>query len=332
MTNFSNDVLGIGNAIVDILSRCDDDFLQHHDLPKGHMQLIDAARADQLYQAMGPAIEISGGSAANTCAGVASFGSKSAFAGKVRDDQFGRVFAHDIQSIGVTYNTPAASTGAPTARCLVLVTPDGERTMNTYLGASIEFGSSEIDEKLISESQILYLEGYLYDPPEAQAAFHSAATLAEKSGAQVALSLSDSFCVDRHRSTFRSFVKNQVNILFANKEEVCALYETQSFDTAIKAASEDCSLAALTRGSEGSIIVTPDDYIEVAAEPIKEIVDTTGAGDLYAAGFLHGYTKHLSLDICGQLASLAASEIISHLGARPEQSLSELAKRRGYLG
>ncbi len=331
MNSFSHDVIGIGNAIVDILSRCGDDFLQNFDLPKGHMQLIDSDRADQLYQAMGPAIEISGGSAANTCAGLASFGSKAAFIGKVRDDQFGRVFAHDIQSIGVTFQTPKALTGAPTARCLVLVTPDGERTMNTFLGASVEFGDGEIDEILISESKILYLEGYLYDPPEAQSAFHSAAEFAKKSGAKVALSLSDSFCVDRHRSTFLNFIKSKVDILFANEEEICALYETQSLEDAIQAVSNDCSLAALTRSSKGSIIVNSDDRIEVAAEPVQEIVDTTGAGDLYAAGFLHGYAQNLHLANCGKLASLAASEIISHLGARPEQSLHELAKKHGYL-
>ncbi len=325
------DIVGIGNAIVDILARCDDAFLDAQSLPKGHMQLVDAKQADLLYEHMGPAVEISGGSAANTCAGLAAFGGRTAFIGRVADDQFGRVFTHDIQSIGVNYETPPANDGAPTARCLIFVTPDGERTMNTFLGASVELGNGEVNLKTVADARILYLEGYLYDPPEAQTAFHQAADHAAKSGRKVSLSLSDSFCVERHRGAFKTFIKKNVDILFANEEEICALYETNSFESACDAIRKDCSLAALTRGPAGSVIVTPDEIITVAAQPVEAVVDTTGAGDLYAAGFLYGYANGHPLMRCGQLGGLAASEIISHIGARPEQKLNELAKEKGYL-
>ncbi|MGI9386340.1 MAG: adenosine kinase [Methyloligellaceae bacterium] len=325
------DVLGIGNAIVDILARCDDAFLDSQGLPKGHMQLIGADEADRLYREMGSAIEISGGSAANSMAGIASFGGKAAFIGRVADDQFGRVFAHDIRSIGVAYDTPAAEDGAPTARCLILVTPDGERTMNTYLGASVELGNGEVNANAIADARILYLEGYLYDPPEAKAAFHEAADHAKAAGRKVALSLSDSFCVERHREAFHSFIRTHVDILFANDEEIRALYETDSFDAACSSASKDCPLAALTRGAKGSVIVSKDGVVEIPAEAIDKLVDTTGAGDLYASGFLFGVAQDLPLSTCGALASLAAAEIISHIGARPEQDLSTLAESRNLL-
>lgn len=325
------DVLGIGNAIVDILARCDDAFLEAQGLPKGHMQLIAAEEADRLYREMGPAIEISGGSAANSMAGLASFGGKASFIGRVANDQFGRVFAHDIRSIGVAYDTPAAENSAPTARCLVLVSPDGERTMNTYLGASVELGNGEINARDIGDARILYLEGYLYDPPEAQAAFHEAADHAKAAGRKVALSLSDSFCVDRHREAFLSFIRTHVDILFANEDEIRALYQKDSFEAAFAAAAQDCALVALTRGASGSVIVSEDGVIEVAAEPIDKLVDTTGAGDLYAAGFLFGLARDLPLPACGALASLAAAEIISHIGARPEQDLGALAVQRKLL-
>lgn len=325
------DVLGIGNAIVDILARCDDAFLQAQGLPKGHMQLIRAEEADQLYREMGPAVEMSGGSAANSMAGLASFGGKAAFIGRVADDQFGRVFTHDIRSIGVAYDTPAVKNGAPTARCLVLVTPDGERTMNTFLGASVELGNGEINAEAIADAKILYLEGYLYDPPEAQAAFHEAADHAKAAGRKVALSLSDSFCVERHRQAFLSFIRSHVDILFANEDEIRALYEADGFEAAATAIATDCPLAALTRGPAGSVIVSEDSETIVAAEPIDKLVDTTGAGDLYAAGFLFGQARGLSAATCGALASLAAAEILSHIGARPEKELGALAVRRNLL-
>ncbi|MGH1349828.1 MAG: adenosine kinase [Methyloligellaceae bacterium] len=326
------DVLGIGNAIVDIISRCDDALLEELNLPKGNMQLIDAEQADKLYEKMGPAIESSGGSAANTIAGLASFGGKGAFIGKVANDQFGKIFSHDIRSIGVEFTTPLAENSSPTAKCMIFVTPDGERTMNTYLGASTELDQGEVDEELIKTAKVVYLEGYLYDKEEAKAAFHQATEIAAKYGTKVALSLSDAFCVNRHRDDFRKLVKEGVDILFANEEEICALYEVESFDEAAALVKAECQVAALTRGSKGSVIVTPNETHEVNAHYVSEVVDTTGAGDLYAAGFLFGYANNQSLVSCGQLAGLAAAEIISHLGARPEENLAELAKKEGLLG
>ncbi len=325
------DVLAIGNAIVDILARCDDAFLEARGLAKGHMQLVSAEEADRLYGDMGPAIEISGGSAANSMAGIASFGGRAAFIGRVANDQLGRVFTHDIRSIGVAYDTPAAENGAPTARCLVLVTPDGERTMSTFLGASVELDNGEINPQAICDARILYLEGYLYDPPEAKAAFHEAADHAKAAGRKVALSLSDPFCVERHRDAFLSFIRTHVDILFANEFEARALYQCDDFNAALQAASTDCPLAILTRSAKGSVIVSGNGAIEVAANPVEKVVDTTGAGDLYAAGFLFGLARGLPLGDCGALASLAAAEIISHIGARPEQNLGVLAKSRNLL-
>jgi len=323
------DVVGIGNAIVDIIARCDDDFIAAEGLAKGGMRLIDAAEADRLYSQMGPATEMSGGSAANTCAGLASLGARTAFIGKVAGDQFGTVFAHDIRAIGVEYETTQSHSQSPTARCLVLVTPDGERTMSTYLGASTELGNGEIVPELIRTARITYLEGYLFDPPEAKAAFHEAARIAAEAGRQVALSLSDTFCVERHRAAFRSLIQGGVDVLFGNQEEVCALYETDTLDDALAQLRAECTLAAVTRSGAGSIIMTPEDTIEVPAAHVDEVVDTTGAGDLYAAGFLHGLARGRSLEECGRLASLAAGEIISHIGARPETSLADLAKSKG---
>lgn len=326
MSGAEIDVLGIGNAIVDIISRTDDAFLNDHKLSKGHMQLIEADDVNRLYDAMGQAVEISGGSAANSCAGLASFGSKTAFIGKVADDQFGRVFAHDIRSIGVTYETAYAANDVPTACCLVLVTPDGERTMNTFLGASQSLASSDIDADLVSKAKISYLEGYLFDPEEAKQAFYHAADIASDAGRQVALSLSDSFCVDRHRDAFRHLIKNNIDILFANEEEILSLYQVSDFSEAVAAVREECALAALTRSAKGSVIITPDEEISVAAQPVDEVIDTTGAGDLYAAGFLHGIAQDAELAQCGRFGSIAAAEIISHIGARPEKNLAELAK------
>jgi sugar/nucleoside kinase (ribokinase family) len=325
------DVLGIGNAIVDVIARCDDAFLAQHAMSKGHMQLILAAEAEALYGAMGPGVEVSGGSAANTCAGIASFGGNAAFIGRVAQDQLGRIFSHDIRSIGVDFDTEPAVDGAPTARSLILVTPDGERTMNTFLGASIELGEAELDRARIEGARLTYLEGYLFDPPLAQAAFHEAARIAAAAGRQVALSLSDAFCVARHRAAFRSLIQGGVDLLFANEEEICMLYEVDDFEQAAQAVRGECRLAALTRSAKGSLIVTPEERIEIQAAPVEKVVDVTGAGDLYAAGFLYGHAVGCDLNTCGKLASLAAAEAIGHLGARPEASLAELARSDGLI-
>ncbi len=325
------DIVGIGNAIVDIIARCDDDFLNAHELSKGHMQLIDAGEAEALYSVMGPAVEISGGSAANSCAGVASLGGKAAFIGRVADDQFGRVFSHDIRSIGVAYETATANGGPPTARSLILVTADGERTMNTFLGASVELGKDEIDHAMIAGAKITYLEGYLFDPPKAQVAFHEATRVAAAAGREAALSLSDAFCVERHRAAFRSLIQGDVELLFANEEEIIALYEVNSFGEAVEAVRTECPIAALTRGAQGSVVVTPDGLVDIPVNPVEHIVDTTGAGDLYAAGFLYGHATGRDVETCGKLGSLAAAEIVSHLGARPETELRALATQKGLI-
>jgi len=328
----SYDVVGIGNAIVDIIARCDDAFLSKHDLAKGFMRLIPAGEAGRLYEAMGPAIERSGGSAANTIAGLASFGAKCGFIGRVAADQFGGIFRHDIRSLGVAYDTPPADEGEPTARCLIFVTPDGERTMNTFLGTSVHFAAADIDASLIEAASIVYLEGYLFDRDEAKEAFKEAARLARKSGAKVALTLSDAFCVDRHRADFLRFIREGTDILFANEKEITSLYEVNSFAEAADAALADCELAVLTRSEEGSVIVADGETIAITPEPVREVVDVTGAGDLYASGFLYGLTQGAPLATCGRLGSLAAAEAIGHIGARPEASLRELAQTRGLLG
>jgi sugar/nucleoside kinase (ribokinase family) len=325
-----HDVVGIGNAIVDIIGRCDDAFLVQHERVKGSMQLVDGATISRLYEAMGPAVEISGGSAANTMAGIASFGGKSGFIGKTAKDQFGEVFAHDIRASGVTFTT-APGNAEPTGRSLILVTPDGQRTMNTFLGISPQLGGGEVDAALIRSARILYLEGYLFDRPEAKAAFREAATIAAKAGRQVALTLSDPFCVDRHRQEFLEFIRASVDILFANESEITALYRTTSFDDAAHKTRADTKLAALTRSEKGSVIVDSGDAVAIPAAPVAAVVDTTGAGDLYAAGFLFGLATGRNLEASGQLGSLAAAEIISHIGARPAVSLRELAQARGLL-
>lgn len=325
------DVVGIGNAIVDIIGRCDDDFLSKQDLAKGFMRLIDAHEADRLYALMGPSIERSGGSAANTVAGLASFGGRAAFIGRVADDQFGKVFWHDVRSAGVAFETGPAVSGLPTAVCLILVTPDGERTMNTFLGASTELSAAEVDSAMIEAAKVTYLEGYLFDKPEAKEAFYKAAEIAGKAGRKTALSLSDAFCVDRHRDDFRRLVKDGVDILFANETEITALYEVNSFEEAVDAVRGECEIAVLTRSEAGSLIVTGSDTVEVRPMKVEKVVDATGAGDLYAAGFLYGYTRGLKLSDCGRLGSLAASEVISHIGARPERALSVIAKQEGLI-
>jgi len=326
-----HDVVGIGNAIVDIIGRCDDAFLAEHGRVKGSMQLVDAPTVERLYAAMGPGIEISGGSAANTMVGVASLGGKSGFIAKTATDQFGEVFRHDIRAAGVTFDTPPAAGGEPTGRSLILVTPDGQRTMNTFLGVSPQLGSGEVDADLIRSARIVYLEGYLFDRPEAKAAFRQAADIAAKAGRQVALTLSDAFCVDRHRAEFLDLVRNSVDILFANQAEVTSLYETASFEEAARRAQADTRLAALTRSENGSVILSGGEAIEIPAAPLAKVVDTTGAGDLYASGFLLGVARGLDLETAGRLGSLAAAEIISHIGARPEVPLVELAREQGLL-
>jgi sugar/nucleoside kinase (ribokinase family) len=329
MASIRYDVVGIGNAIVDIISRCENEFLARHGLAKGHMRLIDDSEMQRLYAEMGPAIEISGGSAANTMAGVASFGGAAAFIGKVAEDELGRIFGHDLRAAGVAYDTPRATGGLPTARSLILVTPDGERTMNTFLGVSPMLAHGEIDGATIEAARITYLEGYLFDLPDAKAAFRHAAGIARHAGRKVALSLSDAFCVDRHRAEFLALIRDSVDILFANESELKSLYETRTWEDAVAAARRDCALVAATRSAKGSLILAGDRTIEVAAEPVAQVVDTTGAGDLYAAGFLLGHAKGQDLRTCGRLASLAAAEVISHIGARPQTPLGKLAREAG---
>jgi sugar/nucleoside kinase (ribokinase family) len=320
------DVLGVGNAIVDVIARCEEAFLDQNAMIKGTMRLIDAQQAQRLYELMGPATELSGGSAANTCAGLASLGARAAFIGKVANDQLGEIFSHDIRSIGVAFASHTNGANAPTARSLILVTPDGQRTMNTFLGASTQLSETDIEPELIGSASMIYLEGYLFDAPEARAAFVKASRIAAAAGRMVALSLSDTFCVERHRAAFRSFIAGGVNLVFGNANEVLALYETDDLDEAIAQLRSDCDLAAVTRSEKGSLIVTPDDVIEVAPAPVTRVIDTTGAGDLYCAGFLYGLARQMPLAECGRIASIAAAEVITHVGARPQTSLAELVR------
>jgi len=317
------DILGIGNAIVDVVARADDTFLSRHDMHKGAMILVDADQAEAIYAAMPPGEESSGGSAGNTCAVAAALGARVAYFGKVADDQLGGIFRHDMQAIGVHFPSSPLIGGAPTARCLILVTPDGQRTMNTFLGACVTLDGSDVDAAVVAAAAVTYLEGYLFDPPAAQAAFRKAAAAAHAAGRQVALSLSDAFCVNRHRAAFRELVARDVDILFANEAEITSLYEENDFDAAADAARRDVALAALTRSEAGSIILRGAETVEVAAEPTR-VVDTTGAGDAYAAGFLAGYTAGRPLPACGRMGSIAAAEVISHYGARPEADLKKL--------
>jgi len=331
MASESFDVVGIGNAIVDVIAQADEAFLTRQGLAKGSMRLIDAAQAEALYGAMGPGVEMSGGSAANTIAGIASLGGSGAYIGKRSDDALGEVFAHDIRSIGVHFETAPLRQGAPTARCLILVTADAQRTMGTFLGASAQLGPDDVAPDLVRAAQITYLEGYLFDPLPAKAAFRKAAELAHGARRKVALTLSDPFCVERHRADFRALVEGHVDILFANESEICALYETKDFDAAARAVRGHCDIAALTRSEKGSVVVTAKDTIAVRAEKVARLVDTTGAGDLYASGFLYGLTHGRDLASCARLGSLCAAEIISHFGARPETPLKTLAAKAGLL-
>ena len=317
------DILGIGNAIVDVLAPTDEAFIADRGLPKGGMRLIDSAEAEALYAAMPAGVESSGGSAGNTCAVAAALGARVGFLGKVADDQLGAVFAHDIKAVGVDFPTPPLAGGAPTARCLILVTPDGQRTMNTFLGACVTFGEKDVDVAQVARAKVVYLEGYLFDPLEAQAAFRAAARAAHAAGRKVAITLSDPFCVGRHREAFRSFVGRQTDILFANEAEILALYETDDFEAAAAQAAREVEIAALTRSEHGSVILSGGERHQVAAQPTK-VVDTTGAGDAYAAGFLAAWAKGLSLSEAGRWGSIAAAEVISHYGARPLVDLKEL--------
>lgn len=316
------DILGIGNAIVDVVAPVDEAFLSRHDMHKGAMALIDAETAERLYAAMPSGQESSGGSAGNTCAVAAVLGAKVAYLGKVADDQLGGVFRHDIAAAGVHFPTAPLAGGAPTARCLIMVTPDGQRTMNTFLGACVTFGEDDVDPALVAQAKVTYLEGYLFDPPAAQAAFRKAAAAAHAAGRQVALSLSDAFCVDRHRAAFRELVEGHIDILFANEAEITSLYECNDWREAAAWARRDVALAALTRSEAGSVIIQGGDTVEVEAVPTP-VVDTTGAGDAYAAGFLAALTAGRPLAQCGRLGSIAAAEVISHYGARPQRDLSD---------
>jgi len=330
MTASRYDVLGIGNAIVDVIARAEDDFLVAHGMHKGGMALIDEARAQAIYDAMGPAVESSGGSAANTIVGVASFGGRAAFVGKVKDDELGRAFAHDIRAARVAFDTPPASDGLSTARCYIMVTPDGERTMNTYLGAAQDLHPRDIDEAAIASAAVVYLEGYLWDPPHAKQAFLKAAEIAHKAGRRVALTLSDAFCVDRYRAEFLDLIrKGTVDILFANEHELHSLYETADFDTAAKALAADAKLAVVTRSVKGCVVVSRPGIEAVPAMPIEQVADATGAGDLFAAGFLVGHSRGKDHRTAARLGALAAAEVIQHIGARPAVSLKALADENG---
>ena len=325
------DVLCIGNAIVDVIARVEEDFVSRHGLVKGSMNLIDEARAEDLYAAMGQAIEVSGGSAGNTAAGVASLGGKAAYFGKVKDDQLGAIFRHDMRAQGVTYDTPPALDGPATARSFILVTPDSERTMNTYLGACVNFTATDVDRKTVEAAQVTYMEGYLWDRPEAKEAFKLAARVARGANRKTSITLSDSFCVERHRESFLDLIRNDIDIVFANEAETKSLYQTQNFDSAMKAIAKDCPVAVLTRSEKGCIVVRGEEVHVIPAYPVSTVVDVTGAGDLFAAGFLRGFTSGKTLPEAARLGSVAAAEVISHIGARPEINLGTHARALGLL-
>lgn len=325
------DVLCIGNAIVDVIARVDDGFVARHNLVKGSMNLIEEARAELLYGDMGHTIEVSGGSAGNTAAGIASLGGKAAYFGKVKDDQLGAIFAHDMRSQGVHFATPAADHGPATARSFILVTPDGERTMNTFLGACVNFSTKDVETKVVESAQVTYMEGYLWDRPEAKEAFKLAAKIARSAGRKTSITLSDSFCVERHRDSFLDLIRSDIDVVFANESEIKSLYMTQNFDGAVQAIARDCPVAVLTRSAAGCVVVKGQDVHAAPANPVSKVVDVTGAGDLFAAGFLYGFTHEKPLPQCAQLGAMAAAEVISHIGARPEIDLLARAKALGFL-
>ena len=320
----SLDVVGIGNAIVDVLVQTDDSFLSDHGLQKGGMALIDEQQAEALYEASGAGLETSGGSVANTMVGIAQLGGRAGFIGRVRNDQLGTIFSHDIRAVGARFDTPAATSGATTARCLIYVTPDAERTMCTFLGASTQLEPEDLDLSMVKQTKVLYLEGYLWDSPAAKRAFIAAAQACRESGGQVALSLSDGFCVDRHRDSFLELVQGHVDVLFANEVEIKSLYQTADFGHALGQVKGCCSVIAITRGGDGSVVLHGDERVEIGVFDLGDLVDTTGAGDLYAGGFLHAYTQGDSLERCGQLGALCAGQIVTQLGARSTVSFKEL--------
>jgi sugar/nucleoside kinase (ribokinase family) len=330
MTDAKYDVLGIGNAIFDVLVKTDEAFLGRHGMTKGSMALIDEARAAAIYRDMGPATEMSGGSAANTIVGVASLGARAAYVGKVKDDQIGGLYTHDIRAAGVAFDTKPATDGPATGCSYILVTGDGERTMNTYLGAAQDLTPADIDPAQIAASRIVYLEGYLWDPKSAKEAFVKASTIAHEAGREVALTLSDAFCVDRYRGEFLDLMRNgTVDLVFANEAELRSLYETSDFDTALKQLGVDARLGVVTRSEKGCVVVSRGTVVAVPAFPIERIVDTTGAGDLFAAGFLFGLVRGAGHENAGRLGALAAAEVIQHIGARPQVSLKQLAQQNG---
>ncbi|MGZ4792479.1 MAG: adenosine kinase [Ilumatobacteraceae bacterium] len=324
MPGIQFDVVGIGNALVDVIAHADDAFIRQHELVKGAMTLVDTDRALYLYRALGGAVEMSGGSAANTMCGVASFGGTAAYIGKVSDDELGQVFGHDCRAVGVQFRPGAPAVDTPTGRCIIVVTPDAQRTMNTYLGVSSLLSPADVDADTVAMGDVLYMEGYLYDRPEAKEAFRYAAQVAHANGRLVSLTLSDSFCVDRHRDDFRALVTDEVDLLFGNEAELLSLYQVESMDEALRAVRADCTLAVITVGADGCMVVTRDDVLHAPAQPVGQVLDTTGAGDLFAAGFLYGYTRRRPLADCAHYGAIAAAEVISHVGPRPLVELRTL--------
>lgn len=329
MTDTRFDVVGLGNAIVDVFASVEDSFLEQHDIRKNGMTLIDEERADALVAAAPDGPQLSGGSGANTIVGISSFGGQAGYIGKVARDTLGDVFRKDMNDSGIPFDTPALEDGPATARCIVFVTPDGARSMNTFLGASVLFSASDVNEQMVKDAAILYLEGYLFDQEDAKAAFVHASEIAQAAGRKVALTLSDGFCVERHRDSFLHLIKNHVDLVFANEDEALSLYKTDNFDEAVERMQADAGLAAITRSEKGSVVISPEGAVAVAAEPVDKVVDTTGAGDQYAAGFLFGVSRGLPLETCAKLGHIAAAEVISHYGPRPEVSLAELARKAG---
>ena len=328
MPAIHHDVVGIGNAIVDVIAQAEDEVIDALGLNRGTMTLVDAETAARLYDRMGPAVEVSGGSAANTIAALASLGGRGAFIGKVSDDQLGSIFRHDITSLGISFLSEPANGGTPTGRCLIFVTPDAHRTMQTFLGVSAELAPADIDEQAVAGARVTYLEGYLWDRPAAKDAFRKAAQVAHGAGRLVALSLSDPFCVDRHRADFRALVEHHVDVLFANEDEIVSLYQEHSFDAALQQVRHHCWIAALTRSEKGSVIVSNNEVHVVEVELVESVVDTTGAGDAYAAGFLFALTRDMDLSLCARVGGICAAEAIGHMGARPETSLAALVAAR----
>lgn len=331
MTNVTYDALCIGNAICDVFAHVEDDFLVAENLVKASMRLIDTGEALRLYDKMGQTVRISGGSAGNTAAGIASLGGKPAYLGKVARDELGDSYAHDMKGTGVYFNTDPLVGGAPTARSMILITPDGERTMNTYLGACVELSPKDVDPAVVAASAVTYMEGYLWDPPAAKRAFLEAARVAHENGRKVGLTLSDAFCVDRYRDEFQGLLRDGVvDLMFANEHELKSLYQTADLDTAIAAARETCKLTALTLGSNGAMAITREQTVHAPALKVSEVVDLTGAGDLFASGFLFGLARDFDLKTSTELGCLCASTVITHVGARPERPLKAVAAQSGF--